>query len=208
MTTKRRQQRIREVLRKRQPDLRVVLENIKNTHNASAVIRTCDAAGVMDIDIINPDSEPLPINEAISTRIEKWVRFTCHALPSECIPGLRKRGFTIAATHLGPDSIDYLEFDYSRPVALVFGNEAEGISSEALTWADCAVKIPMFGMAQSLNVSVSAGIILYEAIRQRLETGYLFSKSLSEKEIKTIQKQWRLDEFTRRRERNKKRTGD
>jgi tRNA (guanosine-2'-O-)-methyltransferase len=208
MITKQRQQRIQEVLKRRQPDLRVVLEDIRNSHNASAVIRTCDAAGVMYMDIIRSSFEPFPVNEAISTRVEKWLRFSYFSSPGTCISFLKKKGFTVAATHLSPSSTDYAEFDYKRPVALVFGNEAEGISDETLKLADTAIKIPMFGMAQSLNLSVSAGVILYEAVRQRRRAGYLFSKSLSGKEIKQIQKQWQLDEWIRRRDRQKKRTGD
>lgn len=205
MTTYRREQRIKEILSKRQPDLRVVLEDIKNTHNASAVVRTCDAAGVMCIDIIG--SGPFPVNEAISTRVEKWLSFSYYNSPEKCLPLLKKKGFTVAATHLGRSSIDYLDFDYSRPVALVFGNEAEGISPEALRLADCAVKIPMFGMSQSLNLSVSAGVILYEAIRQRREAGYLFSTPLSEEEMERIEKQWRMNDLIKRRKRRKKGPG-
>ena len=204
MPTERRQRRIREVLRMRQPDLRVVLEDIKNTHNASAVVRTCDAAGVMHIDIISPGSEPFPINEAISTRVEKWLHFNRYSSAQECIPFLKQKGYIVAATHLGNSSIPYQDFDYTRPVALVFGNEAEGISEETLRLADYAIKIPMFGMAQSLNLSVSAGVILYEALRQRRETGSLFSQTLSEKEMNLIEKKWRIKEMKRRRNRKKK----
>jgi tRNA (guanosine-2'-O-)-methyltransferase len=206
--TKKRQERIKQVLQQRQPDLRVVLEDVKNTHNASAVVRTCDAAGVMNIDIIRTESEPFPVNEAISTRVEKWLHFSTYFSTEECIAFLKKKGFTVAATHLGPSAIDYTKFDYTRPVALIFGNEAEGISSKALDLADAAIRVPMFGMAQSLNLSVSTGVILYEAIRQRREAGYLFSQSLSEKEMKRIRKQWQMDELIRRRDRQKKRTGD
>lgn len=208
MATKRREERIKQVLRLRQPDLRVVLDNVKNTHNASAVVRTCDAAGVMYVDIINSSPETFPVNEAISTRVEKWLSFSTYSSPHECILFLKKKGFTVAATHLGPSAMDYTEFDYTRPVALIFGNEADGISSEALKLSDCTIKIPMFGMAQSLNLSVSAGVILYEAIRQRREAECLFSNPLSEKDMKRIQKQWQLDELNRRRNRQKKRTGD
>jgi tRNA (guanosine-2'-O-)-methyltransferase len=167
--TKERIEKVKKVLSKRQPDLRVVLEEVKNTHNASAVARTCDAAGILYLDIISASQEPFPVNEAISTRAEKWIQFNYYTSTSDCLKRLKKKGFKIAATHLSKDALPYTALDYTQPLALVFGNEAEGISDEALSLTDFKIKIPMIGMAQSLNLSVSVGIILYEAMMQRKE---------------------------------------
>ena len=173
MATKQRIEKVERVLSFRQPDLRVVLEEVTNTHNASAVVRTCDAAGILYVDVISADREPFPVNEAISTRAEKWLDFTHYTSTEACLKNLKKKGFTIIATHLGEGAVSHTEIDFIPPVAVVFGNESEGISEKALALADCAVKIPMYGMSQSLNLSVSVGIILYEALRQRaLKNGY------------------------------------
>lgn len=190
MPTKERVEKVNRVLSLRQPDLRVVLERVTNTHNASAVTRTCDAAGILSIDIISDSPDPFPINEAISTRAEKWIEFTKYSSASECLTRLKSEGYQVIATHLGPDSIPYTEVDYTQAVAIVFGNESAGISEEALKYADYVIKIPMFGMVQSLNLSVSAGIILYEAIRQRFSKGFYKKARLSREAFSRLQSQW------------------
>ena len=190
MATKERIEKVEKVLSLRQPDLRVVLEEVTNTHNASAVVRTCDAAGILYVDIIYAQPDPFPVNEAISTRADKWLHFTRYESTPECLNQLQKDGFKIAATHLGPQAVPYTSLDYTQPLALVFGNESEGISEEALQRADYVIKIPMLGMAQSLNLSVSAGIILYEAIKQRMEKGFYDKSRLSPNEFKKFKTKW------------------
>lgn len=190
MPTKERIQKVKRVLSLRQPDLRVVLEEVTNTHNASAVVRTCDAAGVLYLDIISSSGDLFPINEAISTRAEKWLHFSNYLSTEECLNYLKRDGFKIAATCLGERSIPYTAIDYNQPLAVVFGNESEGISEKARDMADYAIKIPMIGMAQSLNLSVSVGIILYEAMKQRMAKDYYKEKRLSQKEFKSFMKTW------------------
>ncbi|MFP4082585.1 MAG: TrmH family RNA methyltransferase [Candidatus Aminicenantes bacterium] len=190
MPTKKRIEKVKNVLSLRQPDLRVVLEEVKNTHNASAVVRTCDAAGILYVDIISSSPDSFPINEAISTRAEKWLHFQHHTSTQHCLHDLKEKGFKIAATHLKKKALPYTALDYTQPLALVFGNESEGISTEALALADYVIKIPMRGMVQSLNLSVSVGIILYEAIRQRQEKGFYGKKRLSPQEFRKFMKDW------------------
>lgn len=190
MPTKERIEKVKRVLSLRQPDLRVVLEEVKNTHNASAVVRSCDAAGILYVDIISADEEPFPVNEAISTRAEKWIQFQYYTSASDCLNSLKKEGIKIAATHISEDSLPYTDLDYTQPMAIVFGNEAEGLSEEALALADYKIKIPMIGMTQSLNLSVSVGIILYEAMKQRREKGLYNEKRLSPDEFNTCMKKW------------------
>jgi len=190
MPTKERIEKVKKVLSFRQPDLRIVLEEVKNIHNASAVVRTCDAAGILYVDIISAAEEPFPVNEAISTRAEKWLDFRYHTSTKACLKKLKESGFKIAATHLKEKALLYTELDYAQPMAIVFGNEAEGISDEALSLADYIVRIPMVGMAQSLNLSVSVGIILYEAMKQRREKGYYDQRRLSEEEFERFAKNW------------------
>lgn len=190
MPTEERIAKVTRVLSLRQPDLRVVLEEVTNPHNASAVLRTCDAAGIMHIDIIGSNADPLPINQAITTRADKWLDFHFHPTTKACLTALKKQGFKIAATHLGPDAVFHTQVDYAQPIAVVFGSESEGISLEALRYADYKIKIPMFGMVQSLNLSVSVGIILYEALRQRLSRGLFEGRRLSPEEFEDYLDKW------------------
>ncbi len=190
MPTEERIEKVERVLSFRQPDLHIVLEEVTNTHNASAVARTCDAAGILYLDIITSEKKPFPVNKAISTRAEKWLNFTYYSSTKKCLNLLKKKGFKIAVTQLGDKSLPYTNLDYTQPMALVFGNESEGISDEALKLADYVIKIPMFGMAQSLNLSVSVGILLYEAIRQRLQKNEIKQSHLSKKEFESFRKKW------------------
>jgi len=190
MPTKERIKKVKRVLSLRQPDLRVVLEEVTNTHNASAVVRTCDAAGILYVDIISQNCAPLPLNEAISTRAEKWIQLNYYSSASECFASLRKKGVKIVATHLGEETLPYTELDYTQSLAIVFGNESGGISEEALNLTDYRIKIPLIGMVQSLNLSVSVGIILYEALRQRREKGYFQKKGLSPEEFEKYFGEW------------------
>lgn len=170
--------------------MRIVLEEVKNVHNASAVVRTCDAAGILYVDIISSTQEPFPINEAISTRAEKWIEFQTYTSTKDCLNELKVKGFKIAATHLKEKALPYTALDYTQPMAIVFGNESDGISRDALDLADYVIKIPMIGMVQSLNLSVSVGIILYEAMKQRLEKGFYEKGRLSPDEFEIVMKSW------------------
>lgn len=183
MPTRERIEKVKRILSLRQPDLRVVLEEVKNIHNASAVVRTCDAAGILYVDVISSSQEPFPVNEAISTRAEKWITFHYHTSTKECLKKLKDKGFKIASTHLKEEATLYTEIDYTQPLAVVFGNESEGISDEALALSDYLIRIPMMGMVQSLNLSVSVGIILYEAMKQRKAKGFFQDSRLSSEEF-------------------------
>ena len=190
MPTTERIAKVERVLSSRQADLRVVLEGVTIAHNASAVIRTCDAAGVLHLDLVSPNPELLRFNEAISTRADKWLEIAVHPTPAECLEPLKKAGFEIVATHLQKDAIPYTEVDFARPVALVFGSESEGISEGCLAFADKVVRIPMLGMVQSLNLSVSVAILLYEALRQRTAKGYLDKARLPAEEFERLKRHW------------------
>jgi tRNA (guanosine-2'-O-)-methyltransferase len=190
MATDRRIARIDGVLSKRQPDLRVVLEGVTIAHNASAVIRTCDAAGVLHLDIISPNPELVEFNEAITTRTEKWLEIGVHGTAAACLAGLKEKGFAIVATRLTDDAVPYTEVDYGRPTVLVFGSESDGISDQALAFADKVIRIPMVGMVQSLNLSVSVAVVLYEAFRQRQALGYFDRPRLGRAEYEALKSRW------------------
>jgi tRNA (guanosine-2'-O-)-methyltransferase len=182
--------KIKRLLSLRQPDLRVVLEGVTIAHNASAVIRTCDAAGILHLDLVSPNPELLSINKAISTRAEKWVDIHMHRSIGGCLLPLKEKGFRVAVTHLDKGAIPYAELDYTQPLAVVFGSESEGVSPETLGLADFKVQIPMLGMVQSLNLSVSVGVILYEAMKQRRAKGFYDSRRLSDNEFDSYLRKW------------------
>jgi tRNA (guanosine-2'-O-)-methyltransferase len=188
--TEKRIARVREVLAKRQPDLRVVLDAVSIAHNASAVARTCDACGVLYLDIIAPQAEALKLNEAITTRADKWLEWRVHRAAADCLPDLKKAGFRIVAAEIGPGALPYDRIDYTTPTALVFGSEAAGLTPEALSCADETIAIPMVGMVQSLNLSVSVAVVLYEAFRQRQAKGMYDRPRLSPSELERLERQW------------------
>jgi tRNA (guanosine-2'-O-)-methyltransferase len=190
MPTSERIEKVGRVLAHRQADLRVVLENVTNAHNASAVMRTCDAAGVPALDLIAPNPELVRPNKSISTRADKWLEIAVHATPAACLEPLKKAGYEILATHLRKDSVLYTDIDFAKPIALVFGSESEGISDQALAHADKVVRIPMLGMVQSLNLSVSVAVMLYEALRQRTLKGYGERSRLSAADFERLQAKW------------------
>ncbi|MGB4704085.1 MAG: RNA methyltransferase [Candidatus Saccharicenans sp.] len=190
MATDRRRERIENVLSRRQPDLRVVLEEVIIAHNASAVARTCEATGVFNLHIITPHPEQIVFNEAISTRAEKWLNIHFHKTTEECLKLLKQLGHRIAVTTLEGETIPYDQIDYCQPVAIVFGNESEGVSRQALELADYRIQIPMVGMVQSLNLSVSVGVILYEAFRQRQARGFYSQRRLSPEEYEHWLQHW------------------
>lgn len=190
MPTPQRIAKVKAVLERRQPDLRVVIDHVLIAHNASAVLRTCDAAGILYVDLISPNPAAIEFNRAISTRADKWLEISIYDTAEACLKPLKEKGFQIIATHLGPDSLSFREVDYTQPTVLLFGSEAEGVTPEALIWADQKIKIPMYGMVQSLNLSVSVGIILYEALRQREAKGFFRERRLPDEEYDRLIKKW------------------
>lgn len=191
MPSERRIARLEYVLNHRQPDLTVVMENIHDPHNVSAMLRSCDAAGVWEAQLLyNVDAFP-KIGKKSSASAGKWVERRKFKTVSECYAKLRSEGFRIYATRLDENARSLYEFDLTQPVALVFGNEHRGVSDEAAQEADELLQIPMYGMIQSLNVSVACAITLYEALRQRLtKSGYGKGK-FSMQEFEELLEKWK-----------------
>ena len=194
MRTERRLARLESVLRKRQPDLTVVMENIHDPHNVSAVLRSCDAAGVMGVQLVYTDTKFPDIGPKSSASAKKWVERRRFATIAECYARLRQEGFTILATHLGRDARSPFELDLAAKVAFVVGNEHAGVSDDAAAQADAIVQIPMAGMIESLNVSVATGVLLFEAVRQRLAKGAYDSPKYSDADLTMLLNQWALKE--------------
>ncbi len=161
-------QKIRRVLAHRQLGLTVVMENIHDPHNVSAVLRTCDAVGVSQVELLYTVEKFPRIGRKSSSSANKWIERRKHTTVSGCYATLRREGFRILATRMEDSSPSLYDLDLTDKVALVFGNEHRGVSAEAARNADGVFQRPMFGMIQSLNVSVAAAVCLYEALRQRL----------------------------------------
>jgi tRNA (guanosine-2'-O-)-methyltransferase len=177
--TERRTKKIKSVLLTRQDSLKIVLENIYDPHNVSAIFRTCDAAGIPKVTLLYY-TEPFPkIGKKSSASAFKWVEKEKFKSVEKCYETLKEKGFKIYASHISDDAKNLYDLDLTEKVAIVLGNEHRGISEEAAKLADERFLIPMYGMVQSLNVSVSAAITIYEALRQRREKGMYNSDKIS-----------------------------
>jgi tRNA (guanosine-2'-O-)-methyltransferase len=188
--SERRLEKLKRVLQRRQPDLTVVMENIHDPHNVSAVLRSCDAVGVMRVELLYNVEKFPRIGKKSSSSANKWLQCRKHKTVAECYDRLRAEGFTIYATHLASDAVSLFDLDLTQKVALVFGNEHRGVSDEAAKLADGNFIIPMVGMIQSLNISVACAVSLYEAMRQRLAAGAYNTPKLSPDELRSLIEVW------------------
>ena len=186
----RRAEKLRRALSLRQPGLTVVLENIHDPHNVSAILRSCDAVGVLRVELLyNLDKFPR-IGKKSSSSANKWLDCRRHTSVADCYACLRNEGFRVYATRLGEATTSLYDLDLSRPSALVFGNEHRGVSGEAAELADGNFHIPMVGMIQSLNVSVAAAVSLYESHRQRISAGSYMKTALGADELARLYDDW------------------
>ena len=190
MRSERRVAKLTQVLRHRQPDLTVVMENIHDPHNVSAMLRSCDAAGVLQVQLLYTAEKFPRIGKKSSASAGKWVERRKFQAVEECYATLRNEGFTIYATHLDEQSVPVYEVDLTRKVAIVFGNEHRGVSEAAASLADGNIRIPMVGMIQSLNVSVACAIALFEAVRQRLAGGHYDKAKFTEQDLEKMLEEW------------------
>jgi tRNA (guanosine-2'-O-)-methyltransferase len=163
--------RLRDVLARRQPDLTVLMDRVHKSHNFSAILRNCDAVGVLEAHVVIPEGGDLDLHHGTSAGTKKWVRVRYHREVGDAISALKAGGFTVLAAHPSSEAIDYRAVDFTRPVAITMGAELHGVSEEALRHADELVSIPMLGMVHSLNVSVATSLLLFEAARQRKAAG-------------------------------------
>ncbi len=190
MVTPERKAKILGVLQRRQPDLTVVIEDITDPHNVSAIFRTCDAVGVYAVHLVYQNQKFPELNSTTSSSALKWMKIFRHNTIQECYEILRSEGYKIGATSLGKGAQDLYTIDLSEKTAIVVGNEHSGVSSLAAAEADYFFKIPMMGMVQSLNVSVAAAVILYEALRQRSLIGDYNISKISPEEIEICYAEW------------------
>lgn len=183
--------RLTSVLNKRQPDLTIVLENVFDPHNVSAVMRTCDAVGIQDVYILNNRIPPhKKWGYRSSSTAAEWLTIHQFTDVKECFAEVRKKYQKIYATHLDENSKPLYELDLTESIALVFGNETFGVSEEIRNFTDGTFIIPQVGIIKSLNISVACAVTLYEAFRQKQIAGHYDSPRLSVEELKTLQNVW------------------
>lgn len=193
--TSERKEKLSRVLAGRQPDITVVLENVFDPHNISAVMRTCDAVGVQDIYILNTR---IPRHKKwgakSSSSAAKWLTVHQFEDAAACFSVLRSRYSSILTTHLSSDAVGLYEMDLTQPTALVFGNEHNGVSEEIRALADGNFIIPQVGIIRSLNISVACAVTLYEAFRQKSNAGHYDQRRMDEARFRELSGEWELKE--------------
>jgi tRNA (guanosine-2'-O-)-methyltransferase len=188
--TEKRTNKIVSVVTARQQSLKVVLENIHDPHNVSAIFRTCDAVGVEKVSLVYNYEQFPRIGKKSSASAFKWVEKEKFKSIDECYGELHKNGFVVYASAISTDAKSLYDLDLTKKVAVVLGNEHRGVSGEAAKLADETFLIPMFGMVQSLNVSVATAVILYEAMRQRMKKNMYSKSSLEDAVLEKKINEW------------------
>ena len=190
---------MKQVLSRRQKDLILFVDRVRNEHNFSALIRTADAVGIFKILYVFDEERSLPINDGITLGAHKWIFLEKVSDPIKKLEEFKKQGFQVVVTWLGEDTLDFREVDYTKPTVIVVGNEVEGVQPELLPCATHRIKIPMLGMVRSLNVSVATAVILYEALKQREKKGMYHQPQLSQEEVEKILHLWAWEEIIKSR---------
>jgi tRNA (guanosine-2'-O-)-methyltransferase len=208
MLTDDRQDKLERVARNRQEGFTVVIEDVFDPHNLGAVTRTCDAFGIQDIHVIfetQPEYDPKEVGKNSSTATNKWINYHIHHNTEDGIQHLKDDGWLTVATVIDPDAESIFEADLTHPkIAVLMGNEKRGLSDRAMQMADKRVTIPMVGIAQSMNISVSAALFIYEVTRQRRAVGidpYLKDEDGVQKTLNYFQE---MQEYFRKRNKRKR----
>ena len=189
--TPERKEKLVSVLNKRQNDITVVLENVFDPHNISAVMRTCDAVGIQELYVLNTK---IPRHKKWGARSSssaaKWLTIHQFEDTGACFAQLRKNYSKILTTHLSKDAVGLYEVNFTEPIALVFGNEHAGVSEEVLALADGNFIIPQVGIIRSLNISVACAVTVYEAYRQKSAVGHYSQRKLQEPLLSELTNEW------------------
>jgi tRNA (guanosine-2'-O-)-methyltransferase len=192
MSSEKRLDRMDDILTRKQLSLQMMLHDVHDSQNLSAIIRTSDAVGILDIFYSSRGNKTLRMHKTITQGAHQWTRrhrvaetATLHFLKKK-----KEEGFQVVVTHLSEASKSFREVDYTKPTLIVMGNEKEGVSDEIIAEATDVVIIPMLGMVQSLNVSVATALILYEAQRQRENAKLYASPQIPFQEREEIKEEW------------------
>jgi tRNA (guanosine-2'-O-)-methyltransferase len=193
--TPERTEKLQRVLRHRQPNLTLVLENVFDPHNISAVMRTADSVGIQDLYVLNTKiPRHKKWGEKSSSSAAKWLTVHQYDDTQACFNALRIQGYKVLTTWLGEGSINLYQVDFTQPTAVVFGNEHSGVSDEIRALADGNMMIPQVGIIQSLNISVACAVTIYEAFRQKEKAGHYTTPQLSEARYNALWEQWSLNQ--------------
>ncbi len=189
--TPERKDRLLSVLNKRQNDLTIVLENVFDPHNISAVMRTCDAVGVQEVYVLNTK---IPRHKKWGARSSssaaKWLTVHQFTDAEACFRQLRASYSKIFTTHLSSDAHHLYDLDFTGSIALVFGNEHSGVSDEIRALADGNFIIPQVGIIRSLNISVACAVTLYEAYRQKSTAGHYDARKMEGPQLNELLENW------------------
>ena len=192
--TPERREKLLSVIKKRQANLAVVLENVQDPHNISAVMRTCDAVGVQEVYVLNTR---IPRHKKFGPRSSssaaKWLTVKQFDNAVTCFQELRKKYSRILTTHLASDSVDLYDINFTESIALVFGNEHSGVSDDIRQQADGNFIIPQVGIIRSLNISVACAVCLYEAFRQKRKAGHYSNHHADSFNFPTLLKEWEIN---------------
>lgn len=188
--TEKRKKRIDAVLAKRQKDLTMVMDNIWDPHNVSAVLRSCDAFGVAGVHLYYTTSQWPDLGKKSSASAKKWIQRTRHIDPKAMVDQLRADGGQVLRTGFSETARPVMDFDFTGPTAIILSNEHRGTSPELAELVPDEIYIPMQGMVQSFNVSVAAAIILYQAFSQRQAAGLYDEPTFSSEELEALKSEW------------------
>lgn len=183
-------QKLRRVLEQRQKDLTLVLANIHDPHNVSAIYRSCDAFGVPRVHLYYTDTPYPSLSGRSSASARKWVESERHNSPAGLSARLKAEGMRVYATSCSPQARPLSDYDFTGPSAIIMGNEHRGVDKELLPLVDDELYIPMYGMIQSFNVSVAAALVLYEAARQRSLAGMYARPGYTAEEFEALLRAW------------------
>lgn len=182
-----RKEKFAKVLTQRTKHFTVATEDVYQLHNTSAVIRTCDVFGIQEINIVE-ERNSKRIDREIAMGAQKWVDLNRFHTVKDCIADLKQNGYQIVATTPHTNDVELDAFDVNKKSCFFFGRETEGLSEEVLNAADCYLKIPMVGFTESLNISVSAAIILQHVTTKLKQTPIIWQ--LTEEEMLEKRLDW------------------
>ena len=189
-------EKLRQALHRRQPDMTVLADQVHKAQNISAVLRTAEAVGIGDIHLVKPDRGRVVYHNTAGGS-GRFTRQIIHNTIEDGIQTLRTQGFTLYAAHWSARAINYREADFTQPFALVLGSEKLGLSDYAARETDAHLEIPMMGLVESYNVSVAAGIILQEALRQRQEAGLYQREPVQDDNYHRVLFEWMQPDMAR-----------
>ncbi len=188
--TERRRAKIEKVLSQRQKGLTLVMDNVWDPHNVSAIYRSCDAFGVPEVHLYYTQCAFPQLSRKTSASAFKWVNTIRHSSKEELMEALRAQNMQVLATSCSPASRPLADYDFTKPTAIIMGNEHSGVSPELVPLVDGEVYIPMYGMVQSFNVSVASALMLAEASRQRAVAGMYDRRLWTDEEYETRLNAW------------------